>query len=269
MVERVICYRGPSTVADVDELPIGYGRGSTPTCAFGTDSSRSTVQTTSRRNSPRRGFPHHTSARPATRCWGRSATRNGRSSIPSARAASSTTARRSSAHSTRRFPPRNGARDPPRGDHRSGARDVGRPRRPLAQTRQRPRPAGADFGAGALRGPREAEDYYKEKQRHALLSGDAPPREVLENQVDGEFLVEDDPRTTDALKGYALQASHYLETGEAFLRSGGLSTLQRPLPRGSDRRATARAGVLQRARAIVRGMSLTDGSPGMRCGGAC
>ncbi|MEY7851346.1 DUF6775 family putative metallopeptidase [Natrarchaeobius sp. A-rgal3] len=69
---------------------------------------------------------------------------------------------------------------------------------------------------GLYEAPAKPEEYYKEKQRHALLSGDTPPREVLENQVDGEFLIENDPRTTDALKGYVLQAYHYLETGEAF-----------------------------------------------------
>ncbi|WP_049925751.1 DUF7001 family protein [Halopiger goleimassiliensis] len=74
---------------------------------------------------------------------------------------------------------------------------------------------------GLYEAPAKPETYYKEKQRHALLSGDAPPREVLENQVDGEFLIEDDPRTTDALKGYVLQAYHYLETGEAFCERAG------------------------------------------------
>lgn len=69
---------------------------------------------------------------------------------------------------------------------------------------------------GLYEAPAKPEAYYKAKQRHALLSGDAPPREVLENQIEGDFLVEDDPRTTDALKGYVLQALHYLETGEAF-----------------------------------------------------
>ncbi|ELY78179.1 DUF7001 family protein [Natrinema pallidum] len=69
---------------------------------------------------------------------------------------------------------------------------------------------------GLYEAPAKPEAYYKEKQRHALLSGDAPPREVLENQVNGDFLVADDPRTTEALKGYVLQAFHYLETGEAF-----------------------------------------------------
>ncbi|WIV67169.1 DUF7001 family protein [Natrialbaceae archaeon AArc-T1-2] len=74
---------------------------------------------------------------------------------------------------------------------------------------------------GLYEAPAKPEEYYQEKQKHALLSGDAPPREVLENQVDGEFLIENDPRTTDALKGYVLQAYHYLETGEAFCENEG------------------------------------------------
>ncbi|ELY43349.1 DUF7001 family protein [Natronorubrum sulfidifaciens] len=74
---------------------------------------------------------------------------------------------------------------------------------------------------GLYEAPAKPEAYYKAKQRHALLSGDAPPREVLENQVEGDFLVENDPRSTDALKGYALQAVHYLETGEAFCDQAG------------------------------------------------
>ena len=69
---------------------------------------------------------------------------------------------------------------------------------------------------GLYEAPAKPESYYKEQQRHTLLSGDAPPREVLENRVDGAFLVADDPRTTDALCGYVLQAVHFLETGEAF-----------------------------------------------------
>ncbi|MFB6171615.1 MAG: DUF6775 family putative metallopeptidase [Haloarculaceae archaeon] len=69
---------------------------------------------------------------------------------------------------------------------------------------------------GLYEAPAKPEAYYEEQQRHALLSGDAPPREVLEAHVDGEFLVADDPRTTEALKGYVLQAYHYLATGEPF-----------------------------------------------------
>ncbi len=69
---------------------------------------------------------------------------------------------------------------------------------------------------GLYEAPAKPESYYKAQQRHALLSGDTPPRELLENEVDGAFLVEDDPRTTEALQGYVLSAVHYLATGEAF-----------------------------------------------------
>lgn len=74
---------------------------------------------------------------------------------------------------------------------------------------------------GLYEAPAKPEAYYKEQQRHAMLSGDAPPREVLESEVEGEFLVADDPRTTEALAGYALSAYHYLETGEAFCEREG------------------------------------------------
>ncbi len=37
---------------------------------------------------------------------------------------------------------------------------------------------------------------------------------VLESVVEGDFLVADDPRTTEALKGYVLQTVDYVETGE-------------------------------------------------------
>jgi len=74
---------------------------------------------------------------------------------------------------------------------------------------------------GLYEAPAKPEQYYKEQQKHAMLSGDAPPREVLENEVDGEFLIDDDPRTTDALCGYALQAYHYIETGEEFCDDPG------------------------------------------------
>ncbi|WP_276300242.1 DUF7001 family protein [Halorussus lipolyticus] len=69
---------------------------------------------------------------------------------------------------------------------------------------------------GLYEAPAKPEQYYKEKQKTALLSGDTPPREVLENEVEGEFLVESDPRTTEALKGYVLQAVHCWRTGEGF-----------------------------------------------------
>jgi len=69
---------------------------------------------------------------------------------------------------------------------------------------------------GLYEAPAKPESYYEAKRERALVAGDAPPREVLEAAVDGEFLVADDPRTTDALKGYVLGAYHLLATGEGF-----------------------------------------------------
>jgi len=68
---------------------------------------------------------------------------------------------------------------------------------------------------GLYEAPAKPEEYYKEKSKYAMAGG-VPPREYLENKVEGDFLVEDDPRTTDALKGYVLAGYHYAETGEAF-----------------------------------------------------
>mgnify|MGYP000100221679 CR=1 FL=1 len=69
---------------------------------------------------------------------------------------------------------------------------------------------------GLYEAPAKPEAYYEAKSKHALLTGDAPPREVLEAEIEGDFLVADDPRTTDALKGYLLAAVDFLETGSAF-----------------------------------------------------
>lgn len=74
---------------------------------------------------------------------------------------------------------------------------------------------------GLYEAPAKPESYYKAKQSHALLAGDTPPREILEQELDGDFLIADDPRTTEALKGYVLAAYHYLQTGEAFCETEG------------------------------------------------
>jgi len=74
---------------------------------------------------------------------------------------------------------------------------------------------------GLYEAPAKPEDYYREKGAQAMVTGDAPPREVLESAVDGRFLVADDPRTTDALQGYALAAVDYLRTGEPFCDDEG------------------------------------------------
>ncbi|WP_251329640.1 DUF7001 family protein [Haloplanus pelagicus] len=69
---------------------------------------------------------------------------------------------------------------------------------------------------GLYEAPAKPEAYYEAKSKHAMLTGDAPPREVLEAEIEGEFLVADDPRTTEALRGYVLAAVDFLETGTAF-----------------------------------------------------
>jgi hypothetical protein len=69
---------------------------------------------------------------------------------------------------------------------------------------------------GLYEAPAKPEAYYEAKSKHAMLTGDAPPREVLEAEIEGDFLVADDPRTTDALKGYVLAAVAFVETGTAF-----------------------------------------------------
>jgi hypothetical protein len=69
---------------------------------------------------------------------------------------------------------------------------------------------------GLYEAPARPESYYEKKGKQVLMSGHAPPREVLESAVEGEFLVADDPRTTEALKRDVLQAVHYLGTGEPF-----------------------------------------------------
>ena len=69
---------------------------------------------------------------------------------------------------------------------------------------------------GLAEAPAKPNAYYKLKQQHALVSGDTPPREMLEGAIDADVLVPDDPRTTDALKGYVLAAIDLLASGEAF-----------------------------------------------------
>lgn len=72
---------------------------------------------------------------------------------------------------------------------------------------------------GLYEAPAKPRAYYENKQRHAMAYGSTPPREVLESASEGAFLVEDDPRTTEVLVGYLLQAYHYRATGEAFCDS--------------------------------------------------
>lgn len=69
---------------------------------------------------------------------------------------------------------------------------------------------------GVAEAPAKPEAYYELKQRHALVHGDAPPREVLEAAIEEDVIVPEDPRITEILKGYVLAAINLVATGEGF-----------------------------------------------------
>ena len=69
---------------------------------------------------------------------------------------------------------------------------------------------------GLAEAPAKPEAYYQEQQRYAMLGRDPPPREYLEESLDLEILIKNDPRTTEAMCGYALKAYDYLATGDDF-----------------------------------------------------
>ncbi|WP_433625774.1 DUF7001 family protein [Halomicrococcus sp. NG-SE-24] len=69
---------------------------------------------------------------------------------------------------------------------------------------------------GLWSAPAKPTEYYWHQRRYARATGEVPPEDVLAERVEAAFLRREDPRTTEALKGYVLQAVHYLATGEAF-----------------------------------------------------
>lgn len=69
---------------------------------------------------------------------------------------------------------------------------------------------------GLSEAPAKPEEYYRQKQQSAMVSGEAPPREVLEGSLEADVIREADPRTTEAMQGYALAAYHFVATGEGF-----------------------------------------------------
>lgn len=69
---------------------------------------------------------------------------------------------------------------------------------------------------GLAEAPAKPEEYYKKKQQSAMLTGGSPPREVLDAAIEADVILPDDPRTTDALAGYALAAVNMIATGEGF-----------------------------------------------------
>ena len=69
---------------------------------------------------------------------------------------------------------------------------------------------------GLAEAPAKPESYYQKKQQSAMVTGGSPPREVLDEAIDEDVIRKDDPRTTEALKGYALAAVNLIATGEGF-----------------------------------------------------
>ena len=69
---------------------------------------------------------------------------------------------------------------------------------------------------GLWRAPAKPNEYYRQRRRYARVTGEAPPEDALAERVETDFLRREDPRTAEVLKGYVLQAVHYLATGVAF-----------------------------------------------------
>lgn len=68
---------------------------------------------------------------------------------------------------------------------------------------------------GLVEAPARPRAYYAAQAAHALLTGPAA-RELAAETGAKDYLRPDDPRTTEVLKGYLLQAVVYQLTGEAF-----------------------------------------------------
>ncbi len=67
---------------------------------------------------------------------------------------------------------------------------------------------------GLVEAPAKPKEFYLEKQFHAL--GDDAAHQALKEKYRGRFLDYGDPRTTEVMKGYVMQAVFYQLTGEAF-----------------------------------------------------
>jgi hypothetical protein len=69
--------------------------------------------------------------------------------------------------------------------------------------------------SGIVEAPAKPREYYIIRDRLRAL-GEEVPAEVLKEQIRGRFLDYDDPRLTEVMKGYSLQALLYSITHEPF-----------------------------------------------------
>jgi len=70
--------------------------------------------------------------------------------------------------------------------------------------------------SGLVEAPARPRAYYLAQQQFAALGQSETGAALARAELAGRFLEHGDPRTTEALKGYALQAVFYQWTGEAF-----------------------------------------------------
>jgi len=69
--------------------------------------------------------------------------------------------------------------------------------------------------SGIVEAPAKPREYYLMREKLRALGEDFPA-EVLKEQIQGRFLDYDDPRMTEVMKGYSLQALFYAITHEPF-----------------------------------------------------
>ncbi len=69
--------------------------------------------------------------------------------------------------------------------------------------------------SGIVEAPAKPREYYLMREKLRALGEDVPA-EVLKEQIQGRFLDYDDPRLTEVMKGYSLQALFYAITHEPF-----------------------------------------------------
>lgn len=70
--------------------------------------------------------------------------------------------------------------------------------------------------SGVVEAPARPRAYYHVQQQFAALGQSETGAVLARAELAGRFLEHGDPRTTEVLKGYALQAIFYQWTGEAF-----------------------------------------------------
>jgi hypothetical protein len=70
--------------------------------------------------------------------------------------------------------------------------------------------------SGLVEAPAKPREFYLARQQLGIAAGQELAHALLKERFRGQFLDHDDPRLTEVVKGYAMQAVLYQLTGEAF-----------------------------------------------------